>query len=151
MVHRAARIFVAWIVTLVGSTRANPPHEQHDYCILGAGPGGLQVGHLMLKRGWDYITLERNARPGSFFESYPVHRQLISLNKRYTGRQSKEFNLRHDWNSLLETVSLLCTLLIFEPALLRRHGRVWQTHLAFVEMSAHCLLRALLWTNRNPP
>jgi hypothetical protein len=57
----------------------------------------------MHRRGWDYVTFERNAGPGSFFEKYPVHRQLISLNKRYSGRSSKEFNLRHDWNSLLET------------------------------------------------
>ena len=33
---------------------------------------------------------------------YPVHRKLISLNKRFTGRGDPEFNLRHDWNSLLE-------------------------------------------------
>ena len=98
-------LFVACIVMQLASTLA-AQNTQHDYCILGAGPGGLQVGHLMLKRGWDYITFERNARPGSFFETYPVHRQLISLNKRYTGRNSKEFNLRHDWNSLLDSVRL---------------------------------------------
>lgn len=98
-------LFVACIVMQLASTLA-AQNIQHDYCILGAGPGGLQVGHLMLKRGWDYITFERNARPGSFFETYPVHRQLISLNKRYTGRNSKEFNLRHDWNSLLDSVRL---------------------------------------------
>jgi hypothetical protein len=33
---------------------------------------------------------------------YPVHRRLISLNKRNTGRVDPEFNLRHDWNSLLD-------------------------------------------------
>ena len=38
---------------------------------------------------------------GSFFEHYPRHRRLISLNKRNTGELNKEFNLRHDWNSLL--------------------------------------------------
>lgn len=32
---------------------------------------------------------------------YPRHRKLISINKVYTGRQNREFNLRHDWNSLL--------------------------------------------------
>lgn len=32
---------------------------------------------------------------------YPRHRKLISINKIYTGRQNGEFNLRHDWNSLL--------------------------------------------------
>lgn len=38
---------------------------------------------------------------GSFFEKYPRHRKLISINKRHTGSTNKEFNLRHDWNSLL--------------------------------------------------
>lgn len=33
--------------------------------------------------------------------SYPRHRKLISINKIYTGRKNGEFNLRHDWNSLL--------------------------------------------------
>lgn len=32
---------------------------------------------------------------------YPRHRKLISINKVNTGRQNHEFNLRHDWNSLL--------------------------------------------------
>lgn len=32
---------------------------------------------------------------------YPRHRKLISINKIHTGRQNREFNLRHDWNSLL--------------------------------------------------
>jgi len=38
---------------------------------------------------------------GSFFEKYPRHDQLISINKRHTGKTNAEFNLRHDWNSLL--------------------------------------------------
>lgn len=38
---------------------------------------------------------------GSFFERYPRHRVLISINKRSTGRRNREFNSRHDWNSLL--------------------------------------------------
>jgi cation diffusion facilitator CzcD-associated flavoprotein CzcO len=74
---------------------------RHDYCIVGAGPGGLQLGHLMLLAGRDYIIYERSRTPGSFFERFPIHRKLISLNKRHTGRANPEFNLRHDWNSLL--------------------------------------------------
>lgn len=35
------------------------------------------------------------------FLRYPRHRKLISINKIYTGRRNREFNLRHDWNSLL--------------------------------------------------
>jgi cation diffusion facilitator CzcD-associated flavoprotein CzcO len=55
----------------------------------------------MLTAGRDYMVFERNARAGSFFEKFPIHRKLISLNKRNTGRDNPEFNLRHDWNSLL--------------------------------------------------
>lgn len=32
---------------------------------------------------------------------YPRHRKLISINKVNTGSQNHEFNMRHDWNSLL--------------------------------------------------
>lgn len=38
---------------------------------------------------------------GSFFTVYPRHDKLISINKRNTGKTNKEFNLRHDWNSLI--------------------------------------------------
>ncbi len=38
---------------------------------------------------------------GSFFQKFPRKRKLISLNKRFTGELNEEFNLRHDWHSLL--------------------------------------------------
>ena len=38
---------------------------------------------------------------GNFFATYPRHDKLISINKRNTGKKNKEFNMRHDWNSLL--------------------------------------------------
>uniref|UniRef100_A0A8C8JV81 FAD-dependent oxidoreductase domain-containing protein 2 n=1 Tax=Oncorhynchus tshawytscha TaxID=74940 RepID=A0A8C8JV81_ONCTS len=70
--------------------------RHHDYCVLGAGPAGLQMGHFLSKSQREYIILERNSGPGSFFNM-----KLISINKIYTGRRNREFNLRHDWNSLL--------------------------------------------------
>ncbi|MEY4194607.1 MAG: hypothetical protein RLZZ226_975 [Pseudomonadota bacterium] len=73
----------------------------HEYIILGAGPAGVQMGYFMEKAGRDYLILERNAIAGSFFEQYPRHGTLISLNKVYNFFPEKEFNLRHDWNSLL--------------------------------------------------
>uniref|UniRef100_UPI0037E93EA2 FAD-dependent oxidoreductase domain-containing protein 2 n=1 Tax=Semicossyphus pulcher TaxID=241346 RepID=UPI0037E93EA2 len=83
----------------------NPPHHNdtrhYEYCVLGAGPAGLQMGYFLNKAKRDYIILERNSGPGSFFNKYPRHRKLISINKIHTGRQNREFNLRHDWNSLL--------------------------------------------------
>ncbi|RXN20068.1 FAD-dependent oxidoreductase domain-containing 2 [Labeo rohita] len=59
------------------------------------------MGYFLSRSQRDYIILERNTGPGSFFNIYPRHRKLISINKIYTGRRNKEFNLRHDWNSLL--------------------------------------------------
>ncbi|KAM4634461.1 FAD-dependent oxidoreductase domain-containing protein 2 [Polymixia lowei] len=75
--------------------------RHYGYCVLGAGPAGLQMGHFLSKSKRDYVILERNSGPGSFFNIYPRHRKLISINKIYTGRRNREFNLRHDWNSLL--------------------------------------------------
>eukprot|EP00505_MAST-04D_sp_SCG-Rhode-Island_P000136 Stramenopile-MAST_4_protein_136 len=72
----------------------------HDYCIVGAGPAGLQMAHHMAKAKNDFILFER-VRPGVKFETQPVHRELISINKRFTSRANPVFNERHDWNSIL--------------------------------------------------
>ena len=80
----------------------------HDYLVIGAGPSGLQLGYFFEKKGMDYLILERNSDSGSFFKKYPRHRQLISINKVYTGYENDEINLRWDWNSLLsDTPELL--------------------------------------------
>ena len=92
---------VAAVAMALGFGSVDAEGDRHKYCIVGAGPGGLQLGQLMLLARRDYVIYERNARPGSFFEKFPIHRKLISLNKRNTGRDNAEFNLRHDWNSLL--------------------------------------------------
>lgn len=75
--------------------------ETWDYCVIGAGPGGIQLAYYLQKSGLDYVIIERNSIPGSFFEVYPRRRTLISINKRHTGETNTEFNMRHDWNSLL--------------------------------------------------
>ncbi|XP_061495011.1 FAD-dependent oxidoreductase domain-containing protein 2 isoform X2 [Rhineura floridana] len=79
----------------------------HDYCIIGAGPAGLQMAYFLQHAGRDYVVFERGHAPGCFFALYPRHRKLISVNKRYTGKSNGEFNLRHDWNSLLSHDSRL--------------------------------------------
>ena len=73
----------------------------YDYIIIGSGPAGLQAGYFLEKYKKDYIILEKSNNNGSFFKKYPIHRKLISVNKVYTGSNNKDFNLRHDWNSLL--------------------------------------------------
>lgn len=72
-----------------------------DYLIIGAGPAGLQLGYHLDRAGRDYRILEAGPTPGTFFRTFPRHRQLISINKRFTGTGDPEFNLRMDWNSLL--------------------------------------------------
>jgi len=72
-----------------------------DYLIIGAGPAGLQLGHHLDRAGRDYRLLEAGPTPGTFFRTFPRHRQLISINKRFTGTSDPEFNLRMDWNSIL--------------------------------------------------
>jgi len=73
-----------------------------DYLIIGAGPAGLQLAYLLQKAGSNYIVLEAASTPGSFFEKFPRHRTLISINKTRTGfPPGEEVCLRYDWNSLI--------------------------------------------------
>jgi thioredoxin reductase len=81
-----------------------PKHHlstDYDYVIIGAGPGGLQLGYFLHKAQRNYLILEANSSAGSFFKVFPRHRKLISSNKVYTGFDDPEVNLRFDWNSLL--------------------------------------------------
>lgn len=75
--------------------------KEFDYLIIGAGPAGLQLGYFLEKANRNYLILEAGEKPGTFFQKYPIHRKLISINKVYTGYDNPEINLRWDWNSLL--------------------------------------------------
>ncbi len=92
---------VVLLLSTIVAENLNPKNLRHEYCIIGAGPAGLQLAYFLGKVNRDYIVIEKNNNSGSFFNQYPRHRQLISLNKRNTGELNNEFNLRHDWNSLL--------------------------------------------------
>lgn len=76
-------------------------HYTTDYLIIGAGPAGLQLAYFLQRGNQDYMVLEAANRPGTFFDLFPRHRTLISINKRYTGYEDREGQLRYDWNSLL--------------------------------------------------
>lgn len=81
-----------------------------EYLVIGAGPAGLQLGYFLGQAGRDYLVCEAGPAPGTFFSTFPRHRQLISINKRYTGDwNDPERRLRLDWNSLLSDDPLLFT------------------------------------------
>jgi thioredoxin reductase len=76
--------------------------NQTDYLIIGAGPAGLQLAYLLHRAGSNYCVLEAAPAAGKFFERFPRHRTLISINKTNTGYMpGEEVNLRYDWNSLI--------------------------------------------------
>lgn len=65
-------------------------------------PAGLQLAYFLARAGRDFVVLEKDDAPGSFFKRYPRHGTLISINKLATGGDDDdEFSMRHDWNSLL--------------------------------------------------
>jgi len=76
-------------------------HEYHEFLIVGGGPAGIQAAYELAQHNADYIVLERSESPGAFFNEFPRHRKLISINKVNTGYTNPELNLRWDWNSLL--------------------------------------------------
>ena len=73
----------------------------YEYCVLGAGPGGLQAAVYLQEANVQYVVIDKEPFVGSFFSKYPRHRRLLSHNRRFTGQDHPEFALRHDWNSLL--------------------------------------------------
>ncbi|MFC4031825.1 NAD(P)-binding domain-containing protein [Streptomyces polygonati] len=75
--------------------------ERVDYLVIGAGPAGIQAAYFLGRAGRNYLVVEAGDAPGTFFTRFPRHRKLISINKRHTGWDDPELNLRTDWNSLL--------------------------------------------------
>jgi len=69
--------------------------------IIGAGPAGIQLGYYFKEKKIEYVILEKADICGSFFDKFPLSGKLISINKKNTGSNIPDFNLRHDWNSLI--------------------------------------------------
>ncbi|MDJ8948225.1 NAD(P)-binding domain-containing protein, partial [Clostridium perfringens] len=67
--------------------------KYHEYVIVGAGPAGVQAAYYLEKAGRDYVILEKGDKPGYFFETYPRHRTLISINKRFNYFPEDDYNL----------------------------------------------------------
>ena len=50
-----------------------------DFCVVGAGPAGVQLANHFESAGADYVVIERNSAPGSFYSKFPRHEQLSKL------------------------------------------------------------------------
>jgi cation diffusion facilitator CzcD-associated flavoprotein CzcO len=99
--------FTAWLLAWLAQFSAAQncpatPASASKYCVIGAGPAGVQMGHLMHRAGLDYVLFEQGYKAGMFFNKYPIHRRLNSYNRRNTRTAHPDFRLRHDWHTLLE-------------------------------------------------
>lgn len=77
------------------------PENTYDYLIIGAGPAGLQLAYYLECNSRSYAVIERGDSAGTFFQKYPRHDRLLSINKVHTGHDDPGLNMRWDWNSLL--------------------------------------------------
>ena len=93
------------LLTFVGLSAA--VETETAFCIIGGGPGGIQTAYWMQHYGMDVKLFERADGPASFFREFPRFRTLNSINKVFTGSDDAEFNMRHDWNSLVESTSTM--------------------------------------------
>lgn len=81
------------------ATDEETKHNVDDYLIIGAGGSGIQMALFLQKYGHSYTILEKESVAGSFWTKYPVHGELISVNK-WTRNETQR--LRYDWHSMLE-------------------------------------------------
>lgn len=139
-------------VTLLGVSAETPGtagynDNQFDHCIIGAGPGGVQLGFFLQQANRNYVILERGSLAASFFDTYPRHRNLISINKKSTPRHGRhpDFRLRHDWNSLLSTRVNASSAAVETHSLAQQHPA-----LLFGNWSDECVvLEWWWWFNRR--
>ena len=57
---RGASRAVTLTALLAMSAQSGAGAVDHRYCVIGAGPGAVQMGHYMLRAGMDYHIFERN-------------------------------------------------------------------------------------------
>lgn len=63
-----------------GSALALNQFEYHDYCIIGAGPAGLQTAYFLHKATRDYIIYEKSSHAGKFLRRQT---SLIAVGHRF--------------------------------------------------------------------
>ena len=76
---------------------------RHEYCVIGAGPAGLQFASFLQEKSRDYVVFERSSHVASFFDRYPISRIMNSAVRRTRVNASvdSETFLRADELSLI--------------------------------------------------
>ena len=57
----------SWLILLTSVPVAltlDPWPRYHDYCVVGAGPAGLQMGYFLERANRDYLIFERSNTSG---------------------------------------------------------------------------------------
>ncbi len=100
---RALLVVLAGVLVVIVARHMTELPTDCEVVIVGGGPAGLQWAlELESAHIKSYVVLEKSKTCGAFFKKCPWNRRLISVNKRVAHR-SREFQLRHDWHSLLGT------------------------------------------------
>lgn len=60
--------------------------ESHDYCIIGAGPSGLQMAFFLDKAKRNYVVFERNSHAGKLnrFDVEKKKRFFVDVQRRFS-------------------------------------------------------------------
>jgi len=61
-IQHTASVLLMLVVTQCSSSSSA---VYHDYIVVGAGPGGLQLGYFLERAGRDYVILERADKAGA--------------------------------------------------------------------------------------
>ena len=65
MVGMNSALWCLVVAILVVEVSASP--EEHEYCVIGAGPAGLQIGYFLHKAHRDYVIFEKSSAAGNIF------------------------------------------------------------------------------------
>lgn len=86
---RRAALLLSVIGLLIRIVRPTPTQTERkiDYCVIGAGPAGLQMGYFLQRAGRDYVIFERANISGMYIYYHYYNRtskqsNLLSVNVR---------------------------------------------------------------------